>query len=236
MITGFGLVGELNHLIYNIDAVLPDNIYWDYKLKRYRHKGGVDGAPIRGSFVSRNDVIRLQKTRLNQLMDKLPSYAERVYKQEIGVQRELADVIKQIHILEVVIYKNGFDKVTPSELGIIGAELKKQYYSGISELDGQPYGLKNLIETAKQNSIPQIQNRLRMFGQSGGISKNKVEIADKKAQGYTEKYRLLHPGENCPECLYYASLGRVPIDDDVVPLPKQRCSCRTNCRCDIIYV
>lgn len=233
VIRKFGWIGEY---VPQVDAVLPETIYWDAKAKRYRYKGGDPGQPIKGTFVKRSEVLALQRQRLQDLKDSLPSFAEKVARQQIGVQREVADVVKQIHILEATLYKGGFDKLTERDLGIIGAELKKQYYSGRDELSGKPYGLKQLVADAPNNTIQQLRNRLTMFGESGQISKNRVEIAEKKAQGLTQKYRILNPADHCSECIYYASIGVVDINDDSVPLPKTRCTCRVNCKCSIVYI
>lgn len=221
----------------NLDAVLPSEIYYDRVTKRYRYSGGVIGSPIKGTFISRPDIINLQKKFLNTLTKDFINLAPKILSGQIGAYKEAAEILKKIHMSNAVIKAGGIDKLSQSSLGSIGNVLKNQYYRGIDD-NGQPFGLKYLLKDATGNpplSERMLRYRLEMYAKSGEISGHIAAQNVAKDEGKTEVKRLLNPGENCPDCIRYASLGWNRLIDKILPFPKTMCVCRANCNCDMIY-
>jgi hypothetical protein len=75
--------------------------------------------------------------------------------------------------------------------------------------------------------------------QYGNLTKWVRNLKDREAmrKGKREVFaiRLLDPTvkEHCPQCPYYASMGLTYADR--LPLPTERCDCRLNCRCQIMF-
>ena len=219
-----------------IDA-LATSITYDPKTKRYRYKGSNKrGEPITGSFVSRAEVIKLQKQYLQEVTNKFIALAPRIKAGEIGVYKESAELLKKIHVSNAIIAANGIDNLTNSQLGVIGNTLKQQYYAGKDKATGKPFGLKHLFKDVQNDpnySIDKLGQRLEMYALSGEISGSQVKQSMALQQGLTEMRRILGEAEHCPDCLNYSSLGWQPIGS--LPYPKTECRCRSNCKCSIEY-
>lgn len=217
-----------------MDAALAENIYYDVAAKRYRYSNpsNVPGIPISGTFVSRKEIIRLQQNYLEKVTSEFLSLSPRMLRGEIGIYREAGDLLKKIHVSNAIIAADGIDRLSQSQLGKVGAILKKQYYSGVGELTGKKYGLKHLLKQAQNGEMSQamLNYRLRLYAQSGAISGEVVKETAAREKGLREERRYLGAThDHCTECLEYAARGWVPIGTN--PPPKVRCTCGTNCKC-----
>jgi hypothetical protein len=224
-----------NRTKLNIDAVLPSQIYYDPTLKRYRYKGGGKNQPIRGTFVSRSDALKLQKDYLMEAKARFLALTPRIMAGEIGVYKEAGELLKSIHMSNAVLAANGIDKLTDRDLGTIGSILKKQYYSGKGD-DGKSYGLKHLFNEVRSGSVSaaQLKNRLAMYAEAGEISGSVVKQNQAYSNGLTAMRRI-DSGDDaeCEDCVRYAAAGWQLIGS--LPIPKTQCKCRSNCRCRVIY-
>lgn len=222
-------------MMINLDAVLPSEIYYDKVTKRYRYSGG-DGKPIRGTFISRQDTISLQKKHLNKLSNDLLKLTTDILSGKIGAYKDASEILKKIHLSNAVIKAGGIDRVSQNTIGSIGNILRNQYYRGTDD-KGKPFGLKHLFKEAidKPLSEKMLKYRLEMYIKSGEISGHIAAQNLAKDEGKTEVRRILYPGENCPDCIRYASLGWNRLIDKILPYPKTMCICRANCNCDMIY-
>lgn len=209
----------------NQDA-LADDVFFDRASRRYKYKDS-------NQFASREAVINLQKKYLAKKEREFVALSSRIQAGEIGVYKDLANTLKQIHISNAIIEKGGIDRLTQSDLGVIGNILKKQYYAGKDEITGKEYGLKHLLREAPGLSEARLKQRLELYVESGKISGSLLRRNDAILNGLTYAQRFLNPADHCPSCIYYASLGRQLIE--FLPLPKTRCECRSNCKCTIEY-
>jgi hypothetical protein len=101
-------------------------------------------------------------------------------------------------------------------------------------LTGDRFGLKYLFQDIIDGKVSPgtLDNRLRMFGQSGKLTywETKADIAK---SNFTQARRILAPAEHCPNCIEYARRGWGAIAN--VILPTQACQCRTNCKCTLEF-
>jgi hypothetical protein len=211
---------------FNISPRVLKDIYFDKKSKRYKFRDG-------NRFVSRQNVNELIDRKIEEKRKLLTTYSSRISKQEIGVFGDVAQTLKDLHILQAARFK-GFENITQSDLGIIGNQLKKQYYAGIDEETGKKFGIKYLIKDAPDLSIAQIENRLRMYADSTKIASSLLEARRAIETGLTSSRRILGATDaHCKSCLFYASMGFQPIG--VLPVPKTACECGSQCLCSIEY-
>jgi len=77
--------------------------------------------------------------------------------------------------------------------------------------------------------------RISMYGESVRGSYWEGASIRQGKQGYTLMQRILDSqAKHCQNCLDYAARGIVPIGS--LPLPGQRCECRSNCKCRVKYL
>lgn len=167
-------------------------------------------------------------------IESLISYADKIKNQEIGVYKDVALIIKRLHLMKAIDAVGGKENLTLSDLGIIGNILKKQYYQGKDEQTGKKFGLKHLFKEAKDQSIPQIVNRLKMYVSMADLTASTLIQKRVIIEGKTEMKRILSSYDRaCPDCVAYSLMGWQKIG--LLPLPKTKCQCRANCRCVIEY-
>jgi hypothetical protein len=211
---------------FNVSPKVLSEIYFDVKSKRYKWTDT-------SKFVSKVSVNAIIDRKIELKKAELIGYSQRITSREIGVYKEMTGTLKDLHILQAARAK-GFENITERDLGIIGNQLKKQYYAGVDPLTGNKYGLKFLIKDAPESSIAQIENRLRMFGESSAIIADLFKEDSAKTEGLTSSWRSLGKAHNhCEDCLRYAAMGIQPIG--VLPLPRTQCQCLANCVCSISY-
>lgn len=207
-----------------IDAISPQ-FFFDTKANRYRYKDSKKFAPKRAIVNLTRKYIEDQKAELISLADKLESKKVDL----IGFQREAAAIVKQIHLSQLLLGRNGIENIKPEDFLAIARELKKQYFSGVGT-DGKAYGLKYLAKDIKDGkvTIAQLRNRLRMFADSGRLSYWYGLKESAKDKGKTHAVRVLGDAKHCKDCPRLA--GEIKLIDKIL-LPGQGCECLTQCKC-----
>lgn len=112
-----------------------------------------------------------------------------------------------------------------TEYGKIGQRLREEYrfLQGFARdlLDGRVSGAMGIA-------------RIGLYAQSVRGSFLQGEEMRKQEQGFSLMRRKLDPqAQHCQDCISFAARGIVPIGS--VPLPGQRCACRSRCRCSVEY-
>ncbi len=172
----------------------------------------------------------------DSLIAALIALAALLASQTIGTrefQSRAAVILRDLHWLKA----NEFNDLPDQQLRrMIQFALKEQYYLGLEELTGTAFGLAWLVRDllAGKNSLSQLQNRLRAFGDSDRTLENRFKREIARRQGLTYGIRQLAPVDHCPSCPIYASFPPLPIDELV--MPTEACECRNNCKCSIIYM
>jgi hypothetical protein len=112
------------------------------------------------------------------------------------------------------------------EWGRIGQRLRAEY---------------NYLETFARDllagsvSTPMALARIGMYAESVRGSYWEGTSLRQERQGYSLMRRILDgQAKHCQDCLDYAARGVVPIGS--LPLPGQRCACRSNCKCRVKYL
>lgn len=188
-----------------------------------------------GSFASREAVVYQASRYLDEQQRLLVSYAEQMWNRpnDLALQRQVAQTLKEIHITSGVIAAGGPQNMFANDYLILARGLKNQY--GISDNFPQEYGLKFLFAELQRGevSLKRLVERLVMYGKSAKTAYFGIEVAKQQAEGKTEALRILGFGEHCEECKRYAGFGWVGIQQLI--LPTQQCSCLTNCLCTVRY-
>lgn len=183
------------------------------------------------------NIVGLQDLLIDSWQQELVGLASKIKNGDIKALTQAGELVKKIHLSSLLKGKNGdFSAITNKDYGTVGSILKKQYYAGKGD-DGKPYGLRHLFKDVSEDKISQAQleNRLRMYGNSGKISESISELNLKVEQGYQSKRRNLGIAEHCPSCIRYASFGWVGIDSPDLPPIATDCECLTNCKCSFSY-
>jgi hypothetical protein len=187
---------------------------WSEKSQRYI-------AP-NGRFVARVKVLaELEKVRrgVGQEMRELARQLRDGEISRVEWVIAMKARIKALHLMHAAVAAGGLDKLTPADLGRVGAAVRRQY-EFLRRWDAQ-----NLPVDGRFIA------RAELYAGAAYGTFSDLERIKHKAAGYTEAKRVLGIAEHCPDCLEWANKW-LPID--VIP-PIGASVCRTNCRCTIIY-
>lgn len=209
----------------------PD-FYWDIRTRRYRWRDTQQFAPREAINNLTRGYISTKQAELIRLADQWDARA--IAFSELQV--EAARILKEIHLAQAYLGRDGVDRMAPSDFLEIARELKRQYYAGIDPVTGQRFGLRFLFEDLRNGrlSSARFRDRLRKFGDSGKVSYWAMARKSAIEAGKRFAFRTLHSRQECASCRAYASFGAVPISQLV--LPTQRCECGTNCKCQVTFV
>lgn len=181
-----------------------------------------------GRFMSEQAVSSLVDGRVNKLGKDLKRFTRMLVDGNITIdqwQLSVRDAIKGAHIQSVVLGYGGRKSMGAAEYGRIGQRLRAEYrylQSFASDI------------LAGRVSGPMALARVQLYAESIRGSYWEGSTLRKEKQGYTLMVRRLDPqAAHCDDCLRYAAQGMVAIGG--LPLPGQRCQCRSNCRCSVEY-
>lgn len=214
----------LNDLSSFADAILRlDASSWSYDPVSGRYRGS------NGRFLSQSAISALVDGRINSLDAQLRRYTSMLADGSITLdqwQQSVREALKLVHVQAAIIGHGGKDGMGPAEWGRIGQRLRMEYryLEGFARdlLDGRVSAAMALA-------------RISLYAQSvRGTYWEGASIRQEK-QGYTLMRRILDAqAKHCQDCLNYAARGLVPLGS--VPMPGQRCECRSRCRCSVQFL
>ncbi|MEW4569299.1 hypothetical protein AB1L88_15650 [Tautonia sp. JC769] len=196
----------------------PSGFTFDPRLRRYRGPGGrmVSRARVAGALQS---AIDQERRAINQASRRLASGSISVAEWQALV----ADRLRSMHTASAALAAGGWDQADRRDFLIAGRRLREQY--------------RHLNRFAKEIERGEVTldrrflARVDMYARTGRSSFDEVNRRRDGEAGYTEERRRLNARDNCVDCPRYAALGWVPIG--TLPLPTEKCECRTNCKCSI---
>lgn len=179
-----------------------------------------------GRFVPRADVLGVMQERIEDSINVLKDMASALVNGAADVsewQAAVATELKNLHTQMAALASGGWDNVSPSTWGEVGARLKAeyQYLNGFAQ------------EIADGNlSLAQIEMRLDMYGHDSWGSYFDAERIAMADGGKIEERRVLTEAKHCDDCIAAAAQSWQPIGT----LPDIGDSqCGSNCKCEFEY-
>jgi hypothetical protein len=199
-----------------------DQSSWRYDPISGRYRGS------NGRFLGQSAVEALVDGRINKLGTLLRRLTNMLDSGDITLdqwQRSVREALKLAHTQAAIIGNGGRDTMQASDWGRIGQRLRAEY----RYLEGFARDL-----LAGSISTPMALSRVGLYAAAlRGTYWQGVEIRQQK-QGYSMMRRILDAqAAHCGDCIMYSQKGVVPIGS--LPLPGQRCACRSNCKCRLQY-
>lgn len=214
---------SLNDLSQFADAIVRfDQSSWRYDPISSRYRGA------NGRFLSQRAVEALVDGRINKLAAALRRYTNMLSRGDITLdqwQSSVREALKLTHVQAAIIGNGGKDSMVQADWGRIGQRLRVEYayLQGFARdlLDGRVSPAMALA-------------RIGLYAQAVRGSYWEGTTIRQGKQGYSLMRRILDSqAKHCQDCLDYAAQGMVPMGS--LPLPGQRCACRSNCKCSVKY-
>ena len=214
---------SLNNLSLFSESILRfDESSWRYDPITGRYRGA------NGRFLSARAVEALVDGRINRLGAELRRFTRMLSAGDITLdqwQGSVREALKLVHVQAAIIGNGGRETMRASDWGRIGQRLRVEYafLQGFARdlLDGRVSPAMALA-------------RISLYAQAVRGSYWEGATIRQGKQGYSLMRRILDSqAKHCQDCLDYAARGVVPMGS--LPLPGQRCACRSNCRCSVKY-
>ena len=181
-----------------------------------------------GRFMSEKAVVALVDGRIGKLAEVLLKLTRMLIDGDITLdqwQGSVREAIKGAHIQAAVLGHGGRSGMGAAEYGRIGQRLRSEY----RYLQGFAGDI-----LAARVSGPMALARVQLYAEAIRGSYWEGATIRQEKQGYTMMRRVLDAqADHCDDCIRYAARGLVPLN--AVPLPGQRCACRSRCRCSVQY-
>jgi hypothetical protein len=206
-------------------AVLSERMdgEWSYDPISGRYRGK------NGRFLSQAAVEALVDGRIKKLDSQLKDFTKRLVNGDITIdqwQGSVREALKPAHIQAAMVGVGGKQALSQSDYGRIGQRLRSEYaylQNFASDLLGG------------RISAPMALARIGLYAESVRGSYWEGTTIRREKEGYTLMRRILDAqAVHCQDCINYAARGIVPIG--AVPMPGQRCACRSRCKCRIEYL
>ncbi|MGA0070414.1 MAG: hypothetical protein ACO3HP_03830 [Candidatus Nanopelagicaceae bacterium] len=193
---------------------------YDTNLGRYRRPSG--------QFMSQKAVMALVDGRIDKLGQQLRRFTQMLADGNITIdqwQGSVREAIKAAHIQATVLGHGGKDGMGSAEYGRIGQRLRAEY-TYLQKFAGDIL--------AGRVSTPMALARVQLYAESVRGSYWEGSTIRQERQGYSLMRRILDPqAQHCDDCVRYAGAGLVSLGS--LPMPGQRCECRSRCRCTVEY-
>lgn len=196
---------------------------WSYDPISGRYRGA------NGRFLSQKAIEALIDGRIGKLERQLKDFTQRLIDGSITVdqwQGSVREALKPAHIQATMVGAGGKAALSQADYGRIGQKLRSEYAY-----------LQKFASSLLANglSAPMALARIGLYAESiRGSFWEGVSIRQQR-QGYSLMQRILDSqAAHCQDCLDYAGRGIVSIGS--LPMPGQRCACRTRCRCSVRYL
>lgn len=211
----------LEQEVYRRDAVYKQpNWSFDTITGRYRNNST-------GKFLSEKSALQLTEKSIAAASKELTTITLNLIEKVIDLatwESSFAKILKKIHVSQFIIGKGGIKNTTPSDFLVIANTLKAEY-SYLHKFASAIYTLQ-LTEN-------QIKARAQLYINKSRLSYWKGKELSTQRTGFTQMKRILAPVLHCQECIEYAKAGWVTIG--TLPMPTEQCTCKSNCKCTVIY-
>lgn len=200
---------------------LLQGYYFNVAAQRYMRAG-------KAGFVARHHILSLLERVLDGQERTINAATISALDGELAPSVWLARtkaLIKDRYLQAAALGAGGWDRLTQTDYGRIGAKLRVQYQY-----------LQGFAEEIAEGTVSQAQalNRIRMY-LGGAYAEFYVVERDRLplppvGKAWWER-RILGVAEHCEDCIEYAEMGWQPAG--VLPVPTQMSRCGGNCRCEL---
>lgn len=192
-----------------------------------------------GKFIKEATVLELLDNYRTQKSIEVNRHIEALYnsaKQSDDYTNFLditANELKNLHFVNYVVGRGGVKALTNQDIDIMNKQLKKELTVSFDPITGQAFGLQEVTALLENGEISQAQFSARISTYVRGTRKSYWQGVNSR-QDLDYVKRNLNGDNHCQECISYAAMG--VVRRELMPLPGEACSCRSNCNCTLSYL
>lgn len=179
-----------------------------------------------GRYVARERITQLLDTQVQATTERLSALTTAAHEGVIGPAvyvQQMRTELRRLTLQNAALGAGGFDKLTQSDYGRVGRQLRDEYTRLVNFADQMNKG---------KVTLPQALNRADMYAGTARVQFWETEAAhvEPSEPGMVVlERRLLGVAEHCEDCTQYYDQGWQPLG--VLPEPGQESACMSNCKC-----
>lgn len=209
-------------------------VVWDESAQTYRVNGVAVTNRVLGGAA--DAVVQELKARISGVSDALQLGDITLNEWYTEMQR----LTKMLVGAETALARGGWDGMTPRAWDR-AADVALEQWEGV---EGKYPGLRKFAEDIQKGRYTDkttgeltsgVLNRANMYGDVGhGVYVN-ARTDSHIDKGYEYAERELANADHCPDCLEWAEMGKIPIEEMRDSYAIGDSVCGSNCHCDIFY-
>lgn len=187
----------------------------------------------KGNFIPESFVLKtLESYRVQNIVQIQKILEEVNFNSDLNsIYQNVSTIIRDAWTIEYIIGKGGLKQITNDDIKILNTKLRNELTLSFSS-DSKSYGLQEVFNQYENSEISQAQFNARVLTYARG-SRRSYFLGQDARQTLPYMQRFLHGTNNCQSCISYSDSGIVK--NGTLPLPGERCECRSNCNCTVIY-
>lgn len=196
---------------------MPGPFRWDRAVARYRDTRGryVPAAQVRGWL---DTALETAGGRIEALTASLRAGTLDLVSWEVAMRRE----VKNVALYSAAAAKGGWAQMSDADYGRVGQYVRSQYE--------YLRGFAQDVQAGRQARDGRLLSRAGLYGDAGRPLYHRIEIAEQRVRGMTERRNIRYKGDSCAGCEEAAAAGWVSITGGGIAEIGER-DCRTRCRC-----
>jgi hypothetical protein len=197
---------------------IPETYRWDEGKQIWKYKNDKQVNQIK--------IDKLYQKIYDKLQDKNNLLTEKLIKKEITINKWKSEFYKNIKFAEIntfLLKTGGAENISNKDIKVLNNNLKKKF----SYFNKFVQDIKNGV------SEKELKYRAGRYNKSIGSALSSGNLLNKKKTGFNYAYRILGASEHCRDCIFYFSLGVVPIDE-FTPI-RTNCICQEKCKCSELF-
>lgn len=179
-----------------------------------------------GRFVARQHITGLLDNQVQATAETLTALTTAAHEGRLAPAayvEQMRTEVRRLTLQNAALGAGGFDKLTQSDYGRVGAQLRGEYQRIVQFAEQMKAG---------EVTLPQALNRAEMYAGTARKQFWEAEAAhvepSEPGMAILER-RLLGVAEHCEDCTQYYDQGWQPLG--VLPEPGQESACMSNCKC-----
>jgi len=179
-----------------------------------------------GRYVARERITQLLDTQVQATAEHLSALTTAAHEGRLAPAvyvQQMRTELRRLTLQNAALGAGGFDKLTQSDYGRVGAQLRGEYQR-----------LTQFAEQMKAGDVtlPQALNRAEMYAGTARVqfwATEQAHVQPSEPGLVVLERRLLGIAEHCGDCVYYYDQGWQPLG--TLPEPGQESACMSNCKC-----
>lgn len=210
---------------------MPETITWDAAKLAYK---------LNGAVLNKNVVLGAADSVIVELQARISRLADQLREGAITVDewyQQMQVYTKMLSGAETALARGGWDQMRQKDWDRAGEIALEQWEGKPGKFPGLRKFSEDIVDGRYGEGIlsDAFANRANMYADIGHALYVNARMENHIEQKYVLASRELGAADHCPDCVEWAALGKIPIEEMQENYPMGASVCGSFCRCDIFF-